>query len=637
MHTIKQVFIILLVSWASCSPIWAQVNFNGYKVFGGSGADENPSLIKTPDGGYLLAFESTSTDGDGVGNHGGRDIVLMKLNQKRERIWSRSYGGYYNEKLGDLLIDDAGYIYVCATTESNDGDLPTQRKGSADRWAFKLNPNGSVIWSKVYGGSNVDYGTWISRRANGNLLIGGSSLSQDQDVNINYGQDDSWICELSANGDLIWSQSNGSSDADRDFVGFATRDNGFLAGIRVTNDDGSIIGSSHGGSDLWFVKCDSDKIIEWQTLLGGWDCENNIGDAIEVDDGYIFIAETSSGDGILANASCKSSMETNNVFVCKINQMGVSEWARCITAPIPFTNQYSYYEYPNFGRSLFPTEDGGVLVFSQSYQDECPIPEGTDLPHSILVTKLSSIGSMEWQKPIGSYSSYTSTAYLSLGSGVWLAAIQSVDFKKTCSDSIDEGLADKDIWLTELVDCNNYIADRPSGDEQVCLNSSPITQYEAESSLKPLYYVWSLTPFDAGSIGSNDSITTVEWNPSFSGEAKLSVSLVTECGTSRSSDSLLINVYRDCTGIDDFMTERMKVYFYPNPASGNAILHYALPVGTDKARIRLYDMSGCEVYNGEISASEDLHRIDISHLSGGVYQCTIEGAKASGRCRLVVL
>ncbi|HML86289.1 MAG TPA: hypothetical protein PKE52_14125, partial [Bacteroidales bacterium] len=207
--------------------------------------DENPSLIKTPDGGYLLAFESTSTDGDGVGNHGGRDIVLMKLNQKRERIWSRSYGGYYNEKLGDLLIDDAGYIYVCATTESNDGDLPTQRKGSADRWVFKLNPNGSVIWSKVYGGSNVDYGTWISRRANGNLLIGGSSLSQDQDVNINYGQDDSWICELSANGDLIWSQANGSSDADRDFVGFATRDNGFLAGIRVTNDDGSIVGSCH--------------------------------------------------------------------------------------------------------------------------------------------------------------------------------------------------------------------------------------------------------------------------------------------------------------------------------------------------------------------------------------------------------
>lgn len=636
MYTIKYIPVLLVIFWASISTSLAQLNINSYTYFGGSGLDENPSLSQTPDGGYLLAFESTSTDEDCIGNHGSRDIVIIKLDANRNRVWSRCYGGTYNEKLGDIFIDDLGQIYVCGTTESIDGDLPPERKGSADRWVFKLHPDGTIIWSKVYGGSNVDYGTWISQKPNNKFVVGGTSLSRDKDVPNNYGKDDSWVIEIDENGKLLQSLSYGCSEADRDFAGIATRDNGFLAGIRVLTDDGAVVGPDHGLEDLWFVKCDDEMTIEWQAVLGGWDSDDNIGDMIEVADGYIFMAETASGDFTLENAHCVSSYNTSNVFICKINQMGISQWARCITSSIPYPDFYTYYEKSNFGKSLFPSDDGGVIVFSQSYQDNCTIQTGLFYPHSILVSKLTATGGLQWQAQLGSFSQFTVASYEKIAAGVWLGAIQSDDFQKGCEEA-NQGFANNDIWLAEFVDCNDYKATLPEGDQYVCINTNSITQYTTQAAIKPNLFSWSLSPFDAGLVGSNDSTTTIEWSPSFSGEAYLSVSLVTECGYSQPSDSLLINVHRDCTGIDDFLTESVKVSFYPNPASQSAILHYSLPEGITIARVHLYDMNGREVLVDEVTASEKTKVIDISRLSRGIYQCTVEEEKARGRCRLVVL
>lgn len=49
------------------------------KALGGSGIDNGNSVIQTADGGFVIAGDSNSNNGDVTGNHGGRDYWIVKL------------------------------------------------------------------------------------------------------------------------------------------------------------------------------------------------------------------------------------------------------------------------------------------------------------------------------------------------------------------------------------------------------------------------------------------------------------------------------------------------------------------------------------------------------------------------------
>ncbi|MBK7337710.1 MAG: hypothetical protein IPJ00_16810 [Saprospirales bacterium] len=57
------------------------------KCFGGTGAEQAYTAIQTIDGGYLIAGESSSNDGDVSSNHGGYDAWLVKFNSAGEIQW----------------------------------------------------------------------------------------------------------------------------------------------------------------------------------------------------------------------------------------------------------------------------------------------------------------------------------------------------------------------------------------------------------------------------------------------------------------------------------------------------------------------------------------------------------------------
>ena len=125
------------------------------RSFGGSGDETAFTLLQTRDGGYLVAGQSKSNDGQVGFNHGGTDAWIVKLNSSGDTVWQRSLGGSSSDLLFAALETADGYV-LAGLTASNDGDV-SGNHGSLDCWVVKLNTAGVLQWQKSYGGSSIDY------------------------------------------------------------------------------------------------------------------------------------------------------------------------------------------------------------------------------------------------------------------------------------------------------------------------------------------------------------------------------------------------------------------------------------------------------------------------------------------------
>ncbi|MBL7944984.1 MAG: gliding motility-associated C-terminal domain-containing protein [Flavobacteriales bacterium] len=106
------------------------------RSYGGS-MNEWTFLYGMDDGGFLLSGITESNDGNAVGNHGENDLWLVKVAATGDLIWHRCLGGS-NVDWGYLQASssDGGHVAI-GYTESNDGDV-SGNHGGRDMWVVKL-------------------------------------------------------------------------------------------------------------------------------------------------------------------------------------------------------------------------------------------------------------------------------------------------------------------------------------------------------------------------------------------------------------------------------------------------------------------------------------------------------------------
>jgi hypothetical protein len=110
------------------------------KCLGGSLYDIGSSIQQTTDGGYILAGHTYSSDGDVSGNHGDSDAWVIKLSNLGSIQWQKCLGGSLNDTGSSIQqTTDGGYI-LAGQTRSNNGDV-SGNQGSADAWVVKLSSN----------------------------------------------------------------------------------------------------------------------------------------------------------------------------------------------------------------------------------------------------------------------------------------------------------------------------------------------------------------------------------------------------------------------------------------------------------------------------------------------------------------
>ncbi len=417
------------------------------KTFGGVRVDVAQAIQPTADGGYILAGNTNSQDGDVTGYHSGPfgcyvtcfnqticdyfpDGLVIKLNGSGVIQWQKALGGSNAENLLSIQpTPDGGYI-TSGLTYSNDGDVSGYHGGDeADAWVVKLSSTGVIQWQKVLGGSTgCDFANDVLFTPDGGYIIVGHTDSFDGDVTSLIGQRDVWIVKLSSTGAIQWQKTIGGSESDYAYSLKPTPDGGYIAAGYSYSSNFDVSGN-HGDADAWVVKLNSNGGIQWQKSLGGSNEEIARSIQLTPDGGYIIAASTKSDNGDVSGNHGDA-----DAWIVKLNSSGGIQWQKTLGG----INE-------EIARSIQLTSDGGYVIAGSAKSNNGDV-FGNHGGQDTWIVKLNNSGALLWQKSLGGTANDFANSIQQTIDGGYVIAGQS----SSINGNISSNHGATDAWVIKL-------------------------------------------------------------------------------------------------------------------------------------------------------------------------------------------
>jgi hypothetical protein len=211
---------------------------NRYK-WAPEGADVALAVAQMSDGGFLIG---------GFTQAGTWDAYVIRTDTLGNVQWQRTYGGDWGDEAYDLkLTADGGFVLT--------GAFISNAQTDTDIGLVKANAAGDVEWERVYGGNDAEWGQQVWPTSDGGYLIAGHTASYGM------GSWDGYVLRTDPNGTLLWTQIFGGESDDRGFAVEQTRDGdaivagwawSFGAGMGdvylLKIDDGATVNVAEGGA-----------------------------------------------------------------------------------------------------------------------------------------------------------------------------------------------------------------------------------------------------------------------------------------------------------------------------------------------------------------------------------------------------
>ncbi len=277
----------------------AEGNLLWQHSLGGSSTDYGEAVVNGNDGGAVIAARSRSTNGDRSGFYGGWDYWIIKLDDETGEIeWEQHFGGSSTDYALDIAnsVDGDGY-FVAGITCSGNFDV-TGAKGGCDIWVIKIDNSGNLVWEKIVGGTGQEWAYGVDATSDGGCVVGGQTLSNNQDFTGSQGGWDYAAAKLDANGNLEWSSRWGGTNVDQAYDIQQTANGEYIMCGRSRSSNGDVVGGN-GNYDYWVLRIDANGNMLWQHPVGG--TSNDYGEGlVEDDEGDIWVngrsASGNSGD-----------------------------------------------------------------------------------------------------------------------------------------------------------------------------------------------------------------------------------------------------------------------------------------------------------------------------------------------------
>jgi hypothetical protein len=268
-------------------PIWE-------KQIGGNKWDNLITPIPLENGDILLFGTASSSDGDIGINNGLDDGWIIRLDSEGEIVWSSIIGSSASESFSEAIQVEDGFIVGGGINFDTTGrsSIPY---GEQDVLITKVDERGQPIWSKVYGGSRSDFFSSLTKISNNRFLVSGFTYSGFEATGDLSKAGGAWLFMIDGEGEIVWSKLFGGSGKDEIDKVLKTSDGQLIIFGRSTSNDGDV-GGNYGGYDIWMAGLTEDGAITWKQNFGGNE-DDYSSDIVEVRPGeYFFTASTKSSD-----------------------------------------------------------------------------------------------------------------------------------------------------------------------------------------------------------------------------------------------------------------------------------------------------------------------------------------------------
>jgi hypothetical protein len=242
-------------------------NVQWTKTIGGSGDDEAISIIRSSDGGYIVAG---GTESFGAGK---ADIFVVELDSSGNVVWAKTIGGSKGDRARSIIqSSDGGYVVVGGTESFGEGGI----------YVVKLDNSGNVQWTKTIGGGGASS---IIQSSDGGYVVAGRTES------FGAGKTDIYVVKLDSAGNVVWAKTIGGSDWDAAYSTIQSSDGGYVV-AGLTWSFGA------GYDDMYVVKMDSSGNVVWTKTIGGSYYDGADSVIQSSDGGYVVVGSTGSfGEG----------------------------------------------------------------------------------------------------------------------------------------------------------------------------------------------------------------------------------------------------------------------------------------------------------------------------------------------------
>ena len=387
----KNIGLILLLYFVGFVAFAQTFQIEWQQCFGGSKSDQAYDVIDI-DNGYLIVGATKSNDGDVILNHGAVDAWIVRINDYGDFNWQKCFGGSNSEYFARVFQDNQRKIYLLGDADSSDGDISYDPyPGSTDFWIVKIDSSGNILWDRILGGNILDQMWTGTLTYDGGVVALGWSGSPDGDVTEHFGGYDMWMVKLNSDGIKEWDFSIGTDGFDYGQAIIQTSDSGFLVGGTATIGEGGnlICDPFNYNAEAILVKLDINRNIEWQQCYGGSGHDGIIA-LLELENGYIFSAYGSSGDGDLTGSGWHGE---SDVWVVRTDFEGNIIWQKC----------YGGSNYELAGNIYQLDDDGFILMGNTKSQNGDVVGNHSmdEFNHDIWVIKINQSGELLWQQCIG--------------------------------------------------------------------------------------------------------------------------------------------------------------------------------------------------------------------------------------------
>ncbi len=265
------------------------------KSLGGTAIDEARAVQQTSDGGFIIVGDTRSNNMDVTVNNGNTDFWVVKTDGSGVIQWQKSLGGGQTENAYSVhQTSDGGYI-VAGQTNSTNGDV-TNNNGGVDYWVTKLSSTGTLQWQKCLGGTLDDIAYSVKQTTDGGYIVAGTAGSNNGNVTGNNGAENAWVVKLTSTGTITWQECYGGPVFDGARSIQQTSDGGYVFAGTASSNSVDVSGN-HGSNDYWVVKTSSTGTLQWQKCLGGSSSDSGMGIQETSDNGYVIAGRASSSNG----------------------------------------------------------------------------------------------------------------------------------------------------------------------------------------------------------------------------------------------------------------------------------------------------------------------------------------------------